>query len=585
MMVETQSREKQRALNIIWNASGDYSLHSEFEVYDNSGKAELYFNFVIGAVHKYYDYPLIRNFLAELKTDPDHVFYESILWIGLENGVFQKGRIERPVLDELRQSYARKVLRREDAPSLYYLVDEIKRAHFERALGEEPVMRDQVANILNVLEFAEDLDTGQILSRMNELIAEHFPLRAKPGKNQLKITIPGVFSDRFGKKNFQHYDNLFQGNILLRLFNIGTGEKTDHIPNLTKINRRLRGNPRWQNVQEQRRDKKRQNILNYYGGSILSEGDTRRVEQILCVDHHQGCHLHFTRGEIGENAAKAKNVGEHKKNALIQRNRNKKFYQERVAQNNLSILRLTNVIKNAMLTHLEASMVRSDYGQIVAGKVWRNLYLHDKKVFQKSVVDELGKISIDILLDGSCSQIDRQEIISSQAFIIAESLNRCGIPVRILSYCTNSDYTIVTLFRDYAEKDQNDRVFNYHSSGCNRDGLAIRTALYMMEKTDCERKILIVLSDGKPMDPQGVNNCGLPPDQNFYADNLGVNDTAFEVRKGRHNGVSILCVFTGLDDDIPAAKKIFGNGLVCIKSPDKFANTVGLLIANEIRNL
>jgi len=55
------------------------------------------------------------------------------------------------------------------------------------------------------------------------------------------------------------------------------------------------------------------------------------------------------------------------------------------------------------------------------------------------------------------------------------------------------------------------------------------------------------------------------------------------VRKGQRDGISILCVFTGLDEDIPDAKKIYGYNLVRIKSQERFADMVGIMIQNELK--
>ena len=105
-----------------------------------------------------------------------------------------------------------------------------------------------------------------------------------------------------------------------------------------------------------------------------------------------------------------------------------------------------------------------------------------------------------------------------------------------------------------------------------------------MKKSSYEHKLLIVLSDVKPLDPQGIACGGFRPDQYAYADAPGVNDTAAEVRKGRQNGITVLCVFTGLDEDLPTAKKIYGHDLARIHSPEKFADVVGILIQNVLHS-
>ncbi len=566
-----QSKEVQRASNIIWNASGDYSFKPDIKAYDENGKANVYWNYIIGAVRRYYDYPQLQQFFSYLKKDHDHVIYENLVWIGLENCTYQRGKQERPVLDHLRRSYAKKVVSKADAASDYYLVEEIKKAHFQRALGEEPQMREQVASILDELEFDGSLTTGQIIDRMNGIINNHFYyLPARHNRNLLR--------------------NLFlsfmpAGNPFQKVFDFGNSQPSGEMLYLVRKDNQKSADFRWYNFLDQRTKLQREDIVAYYGASIFPEARTDALEHILCVGNHRNCHLHFTRGDDAGTAAAKKDEAEHRKDALAQREKNKKHYKANFAVNSHHILKLTNKIKNTILVNLDSSCSRAVAGKLATGKVWKSIYLNDNKIFIKDYHDDLGNLTVDIMLDASGSQINRQELISSEAYIIAESLTRCHIPVRVYAFNNKSNFAIMTLYRDYGEFAKNDRIFNYHSSGCNRDGLAIRTALHMMKDSRRDHKILIVLSDGKPNDPSGIPTGDNNPVQLDYDDVLGVHDTAMEVRKGLHEGVSILCVFTGLDEDVPSAKKIFGHNLARIKSPDKFADIVGVMIQNVLKNI
>ena len=69
-----------------------------------------------------------------------------------------------------------------------------------------------------------------------------------------------------------------------------------------------------------------------------------------------------------------------------------------------------------------------------------------------------------------------------------------------MGFCSMTGYTIVRIFRDYAETGKNDRIFDYVSNGCNRDGLAVRTATELIRASACEHRLMIVLSDVKPQD-------------------------------------------------------------------------------------
>ena len=48
--MEILDSEKRRARNLIWNAAADYSFEPDFKAYDEDGRADLYWNSIIGAV-------------------------------------------------------------------------------------------------------------------------------------------------------------------------------------------------------------------------------------------------------------------------------------------------------------------------------------------------------------------------------------------------------------------------------------------------------------------------------------------------------------------------------------------------------
>ena len=64
-----------------------------------------------------------------------------------------------------------------------------------------------------------------------------------------------------------------------------------------------------------------------------------------------------------------------------------------------------------------------------------------------------------------------------------------------------------------------------------------------------------------------------------------MRDTAFEVRRARTDGIAVICVFTGEDADVPAARLVYGQDLARIQSLELLADTVGRLIQNQLRNL
>mgnify|MGYP000380043123 CR=1 FL=1 len=102
-------------MNIIWNASGDYSLNPELKAFDENGKANLYWNYIIGALYKHYDYELLDDFFATLKYDSDYIFYKKIFLLGVERCIFYKDKKERPALVSLRNNFAKKAAEHKEA--------------------------------------------------------------------------------------------------------------------------------------------------------------------------------------------------------------------------------------------------------------------------------------------------------------------------------------------------------------------------------------------------------------------------------------------------------------------------------------
>ena len=70
-MEEVSKLQVKRAENMIWNAAGDYGFRPDFKAFDKAGKAELYWNCIIGAARRHYDYPKLAELFKALGPVPD----------------------------------------------------------------------------------------------------------------------------------------------------------------------------------------------------------------------------------------------------------------------------------------------------------------------------------------------------------------------------------------------------------------------------------------------------------------------------------------------------------------------------------
>ena len=574
--MEILDSEKRRARNLIWNAAGDYHFEPDFKAYDDEGRADLYWNSIIGAVRKNYGPETIDALFAAFHGCRDEALYEQLVWLGLENAVYQRESPRRLALPALRRRYARWVLSQCAGIGDGELLPRLEEAHFRRALGEDPAMTKEDRKLLDSLEFSGELDGPELSQAALDFLHDHFGF--VPGKTQseeaeaLRKHRPWFL---FGRSR------ALDGLPAVRTFGFGYGEhlvaRQGGGPNAEPVQRRLTD----RNL-AQTEEALRNYMRDYFGAPLLSEGERRTLEQSLCTGEHKSCHLYYTQGDDEPGRRLKGYAAAQRRNALQQAEKNREAYEADAVRHRASIVRLTARIRNAMLAYLQPTVVRTASGTLDPGRIWRGVYLDDDKVFTKIQQSDPGQLAVDLLLDASSSQVDRQAVVAAQGYMIAEALTRCHIPVRVTSFCSLSGYTVLTRYRDYQEQDRNERIFRYFTTGCNRDGLAIRALAREIEESSYEHKLVILLSDAKPNDVIQLYRDGTYVD---YARDNGIENTAMEVRSLLFRDIPVICVFTGNDDDIPAAHTIYGRNFARIRSLDQFADTVGTLIQNQIRSL
>ncbi len=572
-MDEVSELQKRRAINMIWNAARDYSFSPDFKAFDDEGRAELYWNCIIGALRRHYDYPKIARVFASFAVYEEGDEYEGLLWLGLENCVYLREVPERPALAELRREYAERFVSTYGslAPEDFHLYEHLAYGHFCRVLGREAPENPYDRSLLDELEFPAELTTDEIVERAKELFARWFQINTEAKKREFRL--PGFSLKR-----------KLRGRVRKRYrkFGIGFADHPEHLYSEGD------GNSGAEIVDTRTRmtaEELRSFMAEKYGKSLYDLRQTAEIERRLCTGNHLNCHLHFTRGEPVPGHIRNGFEALQKEREAAQIERNRHYYQEHLAQNYTAVRKLTEKIQNSVLLHLQPSPVKANAGTLNGGKVWRAVELGDEKVFIRDEQGNMGDLSVDILLDASTSQKRRQEIVSNQGFIIAEALLNCGVPCRVSAFCSMTGYTILRIYREYHEqRGANSRIFDYVSNGCNRDGLAIRAMHDLMNRTGYEHKILIILSDVKPNDIRRIQSRdGSEPIP--YEEGAGVTDTAYEVRRARADGISVICAFTGDDEDLPSAKLVYGRDFATIRSLDRLADSIGLLLQNQIRNL
>lgn len=522
-MTNITELQKKRAENIIWNCAQDYSFTPDFKIFDPDGKADLYWNIILGAARKHFDYSVFEEIFELLDMYEDGYLYEDIFWTALEPVVYLKELPSRPVLEYLR-----------------------------------PEVKDCD------LKFSPDMTTQEIADTALDFFLRWYKVR--PGKKPKRTpNLPGIRRQQAGS-----YVNI-------------SAKTFWHPKNIYGKNSRLYG-PEDELATKMSEEELRHFMESKFGKSAFTLRRTAEIEKELCSGNHANTHLLFTDGEKPP-AAEIQNGFE-----ALQRQRetaqiasSRKYYRDRQRIYKTAAAKLSSSIANSVLLHLQPAPVKSDSGTLNPGIVWRSDRLDDERVFTKLENDNAGDLCVDILLDASTSQKDRVEIISSQAYVIADALSRCSIPCRVMSFCSMTGYTILRIFRDYAKPSDNAKIFEYVSNGCNRDGLAIRSCRKLLSSSPYEHRILIVLSDVKPNDVIKISSGdgGIPE---RYERLAGLKDTALEVRLARAEGIAVMCIFTGDDEDIPSARMVYGKDFVRVRDFSFFADTVGKVIKNLIKN-
>ncbi len=312
-----------------------------------------------------------------------------------------------------------------------------------------------------------------------------------------------------------------------------------------------------------------------FGKSCFSRPEQQRLSRKFCTGVHNRCSLYFTQGILSNPAVKNTQF----LRTQMQSMKNEMYF----SMKKTAILRAVKVL-SAMLKQVlrkEDEFVRSDAGQIVPARLWKVGRTQDTKLFDRKKQQKSTSFVVDILIDSSSSQTLRQPQIAAQGYIVSQALSEAGIPHRVSGFCSYWDYTMIHRFRDYDESaDSNSNILQFRAFGENRDGLAIRTVCDTLAQRSEENKILILLSDGKP-NHLGSARPGcrrLTP----YVGEDAVKDTAFEVRKARNRGISVLGIFVGSEEDLYAEKKIFGKEFTYTRNISSFAHIVGAYLRKQI---
>ncbi len=310
----------------------------------------------------------------------------------------------------------------------------------------------------------------------------------------------------------------------------------------------------------------------FYGTKVLSEHEDKQLFEYASSGTHAGVGLAYVK-------TSPLSI---KTSSMISYNTNKTFYDGQIKA-------LTRRLEQDLRAAKDTEGYASSSGSVVASKAWRTQAKSNPRMFKKFSYDEVGDYVIDILLDASGSQGSRQTSIGIQAYILAETFSNIGIPCQITMFDRDDEFTRLEQLRDYDDpKEQNIECFKYRARYDNRDGHAIRAVEWLIKRRPELNKIIIVLSDGLPMDasagtyPLAVKMGAMKEYAMYFIDRKwglsAVDDVAIIVRNIRASGIKVLGVYTGSPSDdtgLRAERNMYGNDFAFIPDINDFAKVIG----------
>lgn len=575
-----------RIRNLLWTVSGDYQLDMKPDVslFLRSKAIALYDGIKQGALARYYDKDMLGLYLVKkifLQAGENELTFVAQLCI--EEAIGDKICEERPGIRDMQRQCMEDILEQEFdiLPDLRDIPGRLKVAVLRRRLNNgEWHVEKKLQPFMELIERAgNSTDTLELIRVIDEL----YNRLMDPNFESMHGTLEQVLAVTMEDLTEYSWEDFLSEEMYEEVLESYAEQLTNSVSGLE--------NSAVTEEMEEKRQKKRsvkvvtpemlEKAYTYvelnYGKSYLSEAEEKKINYQMCRGIHSDCSLYFTEG-ILKNPVKSNYQYEYAKRL---RNKNIWLYHDkhRIVKHNITVL--TETLRKSLVLRSETQTVLSDRGMIVPSRLWRIGRTNDAKLFQQEMKGEISDFVVDVLIDASGSQMKRQGDVALQAYIISEALSNVDIPYRVMSFCTFWDYTIMHRFRRYDDpRSENDNIFNYVTSSNNRDGLAIRTAGYDLLQREEEKKIMIILSDGRPYDV--IINRPNAKNPEPYQGKAAIADTATEVRRLRNLDVSVLGVFAGEEKDLATEKKIFGKDFAYIRDIANFSKIVGRYLTKQL---
>ena len=562
---------------MIWNAAGRYDFDPPFMAFTEKGKPDPYFNLVIGFAAKWLDLDRICSFFASYAGSRRAEEFDELMWLGIENCVFEKEVIERPILARLRRDRAqqfyknRQTLSRQQMMLQSMTVYDQQQARWSKVLGQKgDPLSPAKRSLAKALEIPGSVTTDELIGRLTGILQQYFRYTPGSGGDGEKHTPVTGKAAQLLRRVLRREDRV-QDTLLMR-----TGTGIGDADGAAQLAHSFETGKSAQQLQQDEAY-----IRKAFGSCTLSEQQLRVLENSLCTGAHAECRLWVTDSR-GQRTGEDREIDKVLDDAGKQAGRNRRYLEKRAMLIQSGIKRLSARLDEVLTSYERALPEEAKAGRLEPEKAWRLPALRDPEVFTHAGEETERSITVDLLLDASASRLNYQEELASQAYSIARSLQACGVPVQVLCFRSLRGYTVLQILKNRNERDCS-RILDYFAGGWNRDGLGIRLAGSLAApKTDAARRILFVLTDASPNDSTRIpSGDGLLSKE--YQGKAAVLDTKQAVDDLREQGIEPAAIFLGPTLYLENLHTIYQGRCVRIHRIEQLEEAVSSLLDQTLR--
>ena len=495
-----------RIRNLLWTISGDYTLNMKVDVslYLRSKAIALYDGIKQGALAKYYDRNLLGLYLVnKVFCQAGEGELTAVAQLCVEEAIGDKICQERPGVREMQKEAFEDILDQEfeRMPAYGDILGRLKIAILrDRLQNGNHYVEERLRKIRDMVYKARTAaDTIELIriidSLYNTIIDPDFEKDHGTLEQVMAVTMEELteydWEDFLTEELYEEALESYIEQMTNKITDMEDTAVTEEMEKQRQTKHKITI------LTEEELEKAYTYVELNFGKTYLTPAEEKRMNYLMCRELHRDCSLYFTEG-ILKNPVKRNYQYEY---AVRLKNKNIWLYHDKHRIVKQNIASLTDLLRKTLVLKSETQEVLSDRGTIIPSRLWRVGRSSEANLFKRELKSDASDFVVDVLIDASGSQMSRQGDVALQAYIISEALSNVNLPHRVMSFCTFWDYTILHRFREYDDpQSANENIFNYVTSSNNRDGLAIKTAGYGLLQRPEEKKILIVLSDGKPYD-------------------------------------------------------------------------------------